>query len=89
MVYTMTCLILFQVGLPTADLDCDLAQYVDLICGKSLDNNCYHIAQYTKKFHVNSKTSVLKITILCMTYCSTDYLTLYILSDFTHADSYS
>lgn len=23
-----------EVGLPTADLDCDLAQYVDLICGK-------------------------------------------------------
>ena len=61
MVYTMTCLILFQVGLPTADLDCDLAQYVDLICGKSLDNDCYHITQYTKKFHDNSKTALLKI----------------------------
>ena len=25
----------FQIGLPTADLDCDLAQYADIICGKS------------------------------------------------------
>ena len=23
-----------QIGLPTADLDCDLAQYADIICGK-------------------------------------------------------
>lgn len=23
-----------QVGLPGADLDCDLAQYVDIICGE-------------------------------------------------------
>lgn len=23
-----------QVGLPTADIDCDLAQYADIVCGK-------------------------------------------------------
>ena len=26
--------LLKEVGLPTADLDCDLATYVDMICGK-------------------------------------------------------
>ena len=26
--------LLNEVGLPTADLDCDLATYVDMICGK-------------------------------------------------------
>jgi hypothetical protein len=24
---------MFQVGLPTAELDCDLGEYVELICG--------------------------------------------------------
>lgn len=27
-------LLLFQVGLPTAEMNCDLAEYVDMICGK-------------------------------------------------------
>ena len=31
---TVCVLYMLQVGLPTADLDCDLAQYVELICGK-------------------------------------------------------
>ncbi len=25
----------FQISLPTADLDCDLKQYVDILCGRS------------------------------------------------------
>lgn len=25
---------LLQLGLPTADLDCDLAQYTDIVCGQ-------------------------------------------------------
>jgi hypothetical protein len=35
---------LFQIGLPTADLDCDLAQYADIICGKSYDKFLYNVA---------------------------------------------
>ncbi len=31
-----------QVNLPTADIDCDLAEYVDIICGK-LHVSCIYI----------------------------------------------
>ena len=52
--------LLKEVGLPTADMDCDLSTYVDMICGKWLFYNQLFSRAFNLAIYANLNFDFLK-----------------------------